>query len=551
MTSQPSATTPVNATDRGLMRFLPVRDDRMLVELDDLSSTLALFASLKRQPLEGITDLVPAARTLLVGFEPLAIDANDLAAAIAARTVGDEGAAAGQVVDIPVHYDGEDLDEVAAIVGMTAGEVISLHTGTDYLVAFTGFAPGFAYLAGGDPRLDVPRRQTPRTRVPAGTVAIAGEFSGIYPKASPGGWQMIGTTPLAMFDLNRTPASLLRPGNRVRFHDAGKRLPAAPHQKAAQAARPETPQQVRAGLEVVSTLMPILFQDLGRQGLADQGISTSGAADKASLKAANRLAGNAIATPALELTFGQAELKAIGRSVVAIAGAPVTIVIRSSDGSIATFGSNQPIALEDGDLVSIGAPSAGLRSYVAARGGFTVEPVLGSAARDTLAQLGPAPLVSGCVIGIKMASPGDLVSEWQGPLATLPSAGEVVTLDIQLGPRTDWFTENSVERLCAQEWLVGQNSDRIGLRLKGGKLDRTKLQELPSEATVHGAVQVPADGQPVLFLADHPLTGGYPVIANVARHHLDLAGQIPTGARIRLNAIGPFAEIQPSESAVQ
>lgn len=550
MTAGVAAKVGTAASGERVLRFLPVRDDRMLVELDDLSSTLSLFAALKQQPVAGVTDLVPAARTLLVGFDPLTIAAADLAAAIASLSIDGQGLGEGEIVDIPVHYDGEDLEDVAELVGVTRDEVVALHTGSDYLVAFTGFAPGFAYLAGGDARLNVPRRKTPRTKVPAGTVAIAGEFSGVYPKASPGGWQMIGTTPLAMFDLNRTPASLLRPGNRVRFHDAGKRKAApvaAPQVQ--QAASGHSGQGAKVALEIVSTFMPILFQDLGRHGLTDQGISASGAADKTSLKAANRLVGNAAGEPVLELTFGQAEFKATGRLVIAVTGAPVAVAVSAIDGSGATFVANTAIALEAGDVVRLGMPSAGLRSYLAVRGGFAVEPVLGSAARDTLAELGPAPLVSGDVIAIKAASPGALVGETGCAQPKLPVAGDVVTLDVHFGPRTDWFTTRSVDALCGQDWLVGQNSNRIGLRLKGDALDRTKLKELPSEATVQGAIQVPADGQPVLFLADHPLTGGYPVIANVARHHLDLAGQIPTGARVRFNAIGAFAEIEPSERA--
>jgi allophanate hydrolase subunit 2 len=135
------------------------------------------------------------------------------------------------------------------------------------------------------------------------------------------------------------------------------------------------------------------------------------------------------------------------------------------------------------------------------------------------------------------------------PQSALPAVGETVTLDIVAGPRTDWFTADALARLTAQDWLVTPQSNRIGLRLAGEQqLERRQHQELPSEGTCSGSIQVPASGQPVLFLHDHPLTGGYPVIAAVAEYHLDLAGQIPPGAAIRFNIIQPFIEITGSNA---
>jgi biotin-dependent carboxylase-like uncharacterized protein len=191
-----------------------------------------------------------------------------------------------------------------------------------------------------------------------------------------------------------------------------------------------------------------------------------------------------------------------------------------------------------------------MRSYLAVRGGFDVEPVLGSVATDTLAQIGPPPVAAGGVIGICQTRPGALVSTEELPSPQLPAAGEEVTLDVILGPRTDWFTDAAVESFLSQPWIATGQSSRVGIRLQGRALERAVKDELPSEATVRGAIQVPASGQPVLFLADHPLTGGYPVIANVACRHLDLAGQIPVGAKIRFNAVdGPFGSIHSGNHA--
>jgi allophanate hydrolase subunit 2 len=186
-----------------------------------------------------------------------------------------------------------------------------------------------------------------------------------------------------------------------------------------------------------------------------------------------------------------------------------------------------------------------MRSYLAVRGGFLVEPVLGSAATDTLAKIGPEAIQAGSVL-----VPGDQASGAVDPAPPvpprLPRAGEVVTLDVVLGPRTDWFTQGGVETLRTQEWEVTPESSRVGMRLSGAvAIERRDQAELPSEGTALGAIQVPHTGQPVLFLADHPLTGGYPVIGVVAQHHLDLAGQIPIGARIRFN---PTKAFDPQET---
>jgi allophanate hydrolase subunit 2 len=191
-----------------------------------------------------------------------------------------------------------------------------------------------------------------------------------------------------------------------------------------------------------------------------------------------------------------------------------------------------------------------MRAYLAVRGGFDIAPVLGSAATDTLAVVGPEPVAAGSVLALKGERAGlTSVSLDEAPAFGLPSAGDIVTLDVVLGPRTDWFTQKGVETLTGQLWQVTPQSNRVGIRLAGAvPLERKDSAELPSEGTATGAIQVPHSGQPVLFLADHPLTGGYPVIGAVADHHLDLAGQIPVNASIRFRPIGPFAEIAAPQS---
>ncbi|WP_320198575.1 5-oxoprolinase/urea amidolyase family protein [Agrobacterium sp. rho-13.3] len=525
------------------MRFLPVSLTTLLVELADLDQTLALFASLDADPVEGIEETVPAARTLMIRFRPEKITAQALAADIATRDLSAKIAPSDNLVEIPVHYDGEDLADVAELTGLSVEEVIQRHTDSEFTVAFCGFAPGFGYLVGGDPALHVPRRQSPRTRIPMGSVALAGAFSGVYPQNSPGGWQILGTTPLKMWDIERDPGALFQPGYRVRFFDMNKpgRSIDIPSSKPVAKAVANTS---AAHFEVLAAPMPAVFQDLGRFGQTGQGVSASGALDRAAFNTANRIVGNPANTSCLELTLGGFSFKSATRAVIGVAGASCTITVKSD---VYSFDASPyaPISLEPGDVVTFGNPAKGMRSYLAVRGGFDVAPVLGSTATDTLAVVGPQSATAGSILNLRQEKAGlTSVSINEVPAFDLPQAGDVVTLDIVLGPRTDWFTQKGIETLTGQLWQVTPQSSRVGIRLAGEvPVERKDSAELPSEGTANGAIQIPHSGQPVLFLADHPLTGGYPVIGAVAEYHLDLAGQIPVNAKIQFRPLGPFAEI--------
>ncbi len=200
-----------------MTRFLRCGREAVLVEVDDLDEALALYAALCDAALPGVTDLVPAARTVLVRLDPAVTSPARVRSAVADLPVDRTRRPDAGTVTVPVRYDGPDLADVAAHTGLTEADVIARHTGSAWTVAFAGFAPGFGYLTGGDPRLDVPRRETPRTRIPAGSVGLAGRFSGVYPHDSPGGWQLIGSTTLRVWDLDREPPALLAPGVRVWF----------------------------------------------------------------------------------------------------------------------------------------------------------------------------------------------------------------------------------------------------------------------------------------------------------------------------------------------
>ena len=591
------------------MRFLGVNNSAFLIELADLEETLALFDRLQQEirreekdlqdqekfqgqeSLQAIVEIIPAARTLLIKFDPSLSDENTLETKIAGLKLEKGQQKSGKLVEIPVVYDGEDLDDVAALLKIDREEVIRRHVESHYQVAFCGFAPGFAYLTGGDPLFNVPRRASPRKSIPAGSVALAGKFGGVYPQPSPGGWQLIGRTNVKMFDLDRDPPSLLKPGDRVHFVDvtkgysarpegatnfslsrndeAGKSTPERANSKAlkssastkaaeanekaslaktgghgdnGRSATEATPKpQENAVFKLVTTLMPVTFQDRGRLYQSSQGLSPSGALDQKAMENANRLVGNSLEQPVLEFTYGNARIKALQPSVIAFTGANLPITVKTAKGTVFVFEKNTPLAIDEGDEIILGRPLAGFRSYMALRGGFKVEPVLKSASFDSLSNLGPKPLSAGDNIFIANNSALRPVLLSLDDPYFLPEAGDKVVLDVVMGPRTDWFTEQSIAMFLEKHWQVTAASNRIGIRLQSDtRLERSRSDELPSEGTVTGAIEVPANGEPVLFLRDRPVTGGYPVIANLVEDQIDLAAQIPIGAFIKFRAVRNF-----------
>jgi biotin-dependent carboxylase-like uncharacterized protein len=260
-------------------------------------------------------------------------------------------------------------------------------------------------------------------------------------------------------------------------------------------------------------------QDLGRVGYAHLGVSRSGAADRAALAAANRLVGNPEAAAGIEITFGGLCVELLHAVTVALTGA-----------TCAGFDSGAAVTLPAGAALRLGAPATGLRSYLAVRGGIDVAPVLGSRSTDTLSGLGPPPLAAGDELRIGR-TPARPVTGGQVAPRPLPDAVRVV-----LGPRADWFCPDALRSLLESAWTVTPDSDRIGIRLAGPALTRARDDELASEPTLPGALQVPPDGHPILLGPDAPVTGGYPVIAVVLSDDLGVVAQLRPGDQIRFTA---------------
>jgi biotin-dependent carboxylase-like uncharacterized protein len=287
----------------------------------------------------------------------------------------------------------------------------------------------------------------------------------------------------------------------------------------------------RPSLEVLATGPLALVQDLGRPGLASVGVCRSGAADRGSFRLGARLLAQDEGAAAIEVTFGGLEVRVRGTVMLALTGAPAPARVGSR--AVAHL---SPLVLRDGDVLRLGAPPAGLRSYVSVRGGLAVPPVLGSRSTDVLSGLGPAPLRAGDVLEVGLARAGFPCVD-VAPLRPVTQAPIVVRA--LPGPRADWLTD--LQQLASTTWRVSSRSDRVGIRLEGTPLrhhpDR-RGQELPSEGVVRGAIQVPPGGEPVLFLADHPVTGGYPVVAVVREADVDRLAQAVPGQAVRIGVAG-------------
>lgn len=532
----------------------------LLVECPDLVTTMHLHENLEYAHLPGVVELIPAARTVLISFDPYVTSAATLRAAIDALDWNESAGQDAREVVIEVCYDGEDIAEVAHHLSVSVQQVITRHQEAHWQVAFSGFAPGFGYLACDDPFFNVPRRESPRTRVPVGSVALAGEFTGVYPRSSPGGWQLIGRSDANLWDLDREPPALFVPGTHVRFQQVERDTIVVEHAQVSGAAGTEGTDQGERQAEgaatsalditVIKAGLQLLIQDQGRPGFAAMGVSTAGAADRQALVDANRLVGNTPVAAGLESCGGGAVLQFASAGVAAVTGAAGAITVTSAAGEVYLPAVGEPFAIEGGDQLELGPATAGMRRYVAFRGGIAARPVLGSASADTLAGLGPAALKPGDRVGLNPMRSAERLVDYPGvpgqgrglrreisPGRKLPQAGDVVTMKVTLGPRDDWFTATGISTLLEQEWTVTHESDRVGLRLAGDTpLERARTGELPSEGAVTGALQVPPNGQPVLFGPDHPLTGGYPIIASV--DDLGLAAQLAPGVRLRFTTDG-------------
>jgi KipI family sensor histidine kinase inhibitor len=486
---------------------------------ETLGRVRRLAEAVQAAAIPGVIDVVASAGRVTVAYDALAV--ADPAAICAALTAAGGAAAKGGSErslghEIPAAYDGPDLEEVCAGHGLSRERLIADHTEPEYLVEAIGFLPGFGYLAGLPADLATPRRATPRRLVPAGAVGIGGGQTGVYPFASPGGWNLVGRTSVQLFDASRPRPALFQVGDRVRFVAAD--LPAVAEAVAA----PSPP--VDHGAAAITVIQPGLFttvQDLGRPGHRAAGVPLSGAADPVSLRLANLLVGNAEGAAAIECTLLGPTLRFEQDSLVALVGGDFP----GLPGGVAT-------RVTAGTVLALGHATTGCRGTLAVAGGIDVEPVLGSRSTLVVAGLGGfagRPLRPGDRLAVApSASPGIRRADLPSP------AGRSPLLRIIPGEQAGALGDAA----WARGFRTSSRSDRMGVRLEGGPLPGAgAFAGMASVAVFPGTVQVPPDGQPIVLLADAQTIGGYPVLGQVIAADLPRAAQLRPGDDVRFEPV--------------
>jgi biotin-dependent carboxylase-like uncharacterized protein len=394
-----------------------------------------------------------------------------------------------------------------------------------------GFRPGFGYLGLTDPRLEAPRLATPRPRVPAGAVAIAGRQTAVYPGVSPGGWNLIGRSDARLFDPRAAEPALLQPGDRVVFEPVTELREPEP------AASP-APHCAQPVLEVEEPGLLTTVQDLGRPGLMRLGISRGGTADRPAAIAANAVLGNPPEAALLECTGPGLALHFLAPVRFCLTGADLGAVLQRHDLGPWPVPLGRAVLARTGNRLRLGEVRRGVRGYLALAGGLDLPVVLGARSTDLGGRFGGLrgrPLRPGDRLGV-----GAPVGPERPGLAPRPP-GASVTLRVAPGPQLDHFEPSALETLFGSEYRIAGDADRTGCRLEGPRI-QARPSEIVSDGLLPGAIQVPPDGRPIVMLADAPTTGGYPKPGVVLSADLPGLAQLAPGGRVRFRPIGALAE---------
>lgn len=516
-------------------RVKPVGDRAVVVELGDsldettVARVRAFDESVRGAAIAGVTETVPTYASLLAIYDRATVDFKSLAARLLdlARDF-DIAGTEGRLHTIDAVYDGEDLPDVAAQTGLTVDDVVAIHSGRDYGVLMLGFSPGFAYQGFVDEKLRLPRRKTPRTRVPAGSIGIAGPQTGIYPRPLPGGWNLLGRTSVRLFDHDSSRPSTLMPGDRVRFNPV-EVLASMPS---------EAPISYSGtGVRVVEPGILTTIQDGGRWGLRSVAVPSAGFADSVSAQVANVCVGNPPRAPLFEICGPGLKLRFDQPTFIALSGAQVDAELERADldAGRQALAMNVAVRVRASNVLTIGGLSGGTRAYIAIAG-LEAPRALGSSSVDVAAGLlRPVRAGDGFRLGVV-----DADRARREPARRMASRDEI---RVVLGPQDDYFDTDEIQRFFETEWTTGLDSDRTGVRLDGARIRHMAKSEIVSDAMVPGCIQIPPDGRPIAMLADCPTTGGYPKIGCVISEDLGLLAQsVPGKTKFR------FITVQPGSS---
>ncbi len=515
----------------GWPRVQPVGDRAVTVELgpsldeETVGRVRALDDRLRERGVPGILETVPAYASLLVLYDPDRLAFAEIKSLLLELGCYLRAAThTHRLVEIPTLYDGQDLDDVAGACGLHRGDVIELHSSVEYRVLMLGFSPGFGYMGFVDERLRVPRRKTPRTRVPAGSVAVAGAQTGVYPRALPGGWNLLGRSSLTLFDPGSRDPSVLAPGDRVRFVSVASLQAPEPVRRSSLS--------TGRGVRVLDPGLLTTVQDAGRAGLRRLAVPLAGYADRGAAEDANRCVGNRPGSPVIELCGPGMRLAFDKASLIAITGARVTATLQRGDqvSGPMSVPMNVSVRVRPTNVLTIEGLAGGARGYVAIAG-LDAPRVLGSASTD----LGSGflrPLENGDELTVSVF---DSERALRDPIVPTRHSDVVRVI---LGPQADHFDPSVIETFLRRSWQVGLDTDRVGARLDGERLTHCGPREIVSDGMVPGCIQVPPDGRPIVMLSDCPTTGGYPKIACVVSQDLPVIAQaIPGRTEIRFVSV--------------
>ena len=470
----------------------------------------ALARTIEASQPDWLLDWIPSYNRVFIEFDADKISCRSVIRWAKGLLPAGEEVNAARLVEVPVAYGGYDLPEVAARTGLSEGEVIKLHSGTEYRVYAVGFTPGFPFMAELPPQLRLPRREVPRVQIPHLSVGIAGVQTGIYPQATPGGWHLLGRALERIYDPHRKAPFLLASGDRVRLIPREGKVPDPPESLELLSG------DERPVLKIVEPGLMTLLVDSGRFRQGRYGMARSGPMDKYSHWLANAILGNSHDAPTLEFNLIAPVIEALTEVTVALAGYGPGI-----DGGFEA----KSFYLKKGESLKLQPGVAGSRSYLAISGGFTVSKFLGSASPDLKGGVG-RPLAEGDVLRARLGSRRLIARRWKQPELSI---GKQIKLRIIPGPQVN---DEAWESLLQGEFVV-EKADRMGVRLAGSSVPGG---EVISEAIPVGAVQVPPGGKPMLLLADRGTIGGYAKPAVIHPDDLWKAGQLREGARVKFAA---------------
>jgi KipI family sensor histidine kinase inhibitor len=513
-------------------RVLPAGDAAVTVELADTldlevcARVRALDRALAERPFAGLVECVPTVRSLLVLFDPARIAAAEVGVHVRERLAAPIAPAPpGSLHEIPVRYGGEagpDLESVADHLGTTADAVVQQHAGREYTALMLGFTPGFAYLGVLPPALSLPRRATPRTRVPAGSLGLAGPFTGVYPRSSAGGWHLIGRTTVPLFDPYRAAPARFSAGDRVRFVPTDETRAASPGAPSFEGGEPL--------VEVLEPGTQTTVQDLGRTGYRRYGVARAGAMDPIALGAANHAVGNARSAPGLECTLAGPRLRFLRTTRFAVAGADLGAVLWRSDLGRWVVPHGRSVVARPGNVLAFEGRRSGYRAYVAFAGGLAVPIVMGSCATDVGAAFGGT---GGALRAGDLLRGGRAIGSASNA-SPIPDASDLVRLQVTPGPQEQALDDASMRMILTEEFVVSTEADRAGLRLEGPRLRHRGSAEILSDGMPPGSIQVPPDGAPIVMAAEGPTTGGYVKPLVIVSADLPKLGQlVPGETRVR------------------